>query len=213
MPNMSASGRERPRQDVLIEAALSLLAQDGPSNLTMRKLAAELGTTTTSIYWHVGGRDSLVDQIVDRTAAEITAVEPEGRPPERRLLSLSAQFRAVLSARVHVLGLAEERKRSSELYMPMKVAYALELERAGVRGQRAASGVDLLRSHVVSFAIFEDAARSHRGDFLPPSDDARRFADAGVSMVTARQLVKPIDFDKLFASGAKTLVASVLPSP
>ncbi|MGW3744681.1 TetR family transcriptional regulator, partial [Streptomyces sp. NPDC005146] len=63
------------REEVL-GAAAALVRQHGPEALTMRKLAAELGTAVTSIYWHVGNRESLLDALVERTVQEMGAVRP-----------------------------------------------------------------------------------------------------------------------------------------
>lgn len=54
------------REEVL-DTAAALLKRHGPQALTMRALAAELGTAVTSIYWHVGNRESLLDALVERT--------------------------------------------------------------------------------------------------------------------------------------------------
>ncbi|MET8419856.1 TetR family transcriptional regulator, partial [Streptomyces sp. NPDC005098] len=68
------------REEVL-GAAAALVRQHGPEALTMRKLAAELGTAVTSIYWHVGNRESLLDALVERTVQEMGAVRPAGPAP------------------------------------------------------------------------------------------------------------------------------------
>ncbi|MEV8211052.1 TetR family transcriptional regulator, partial [Streptomyces sp. NPDC079189] len=60
------------REEVL-GAAAALVRQHSPEALTMRKLAAELGTAVTSIYWHVGNRESLLDALVERTVQEMGA--------------------------------------------------------------------------------------------------------------------------------------------
>ena len=67
------------REEVLAAAA-DLVRQHGPQTLTMRKLAAELGTAVTSIYWHVGNRESLLDALVERTVAELGEIRPSGAP-------------------------------------------------------------------------------------------------------------------------------------
>ena len=51
-------------RDDVIDAALALVESGGGDALTMRKLAAELGVATTTIYWHVGNRDDLVLAVV-----------------------------------------------------------------------------------------------------------------------------------------------------
>lgn len=68
------------REEVL-ETAAALVKQHGPDALTMRKLAAELGTAVTSIYWHVGNRESLLDALVERTVADLAAITARGRTP------------------------------------------------------------------------------------------------------------------------------------
>lgn len=76
------------REEVL-EAAAALVRQHGPEALTMRKLAAELGTAVTSIYWHVGNRESLLDALVERTVQEMGAIRPTGRTPVARIVSVA----------------------------------------------------------------------------------------------------------------------------
>ncbi|MDV9197896.1 TetR family transcriptional regulator, partial [Streptomyces sp. Wh19] len=73
------------REEVL-DTAAALLKRHGPQALTMRALAAELGTAVTSIYWHVGNRESLLDALVERTVREMGTLRPAGRTPAARLV-------------------------------------------------------------------------------------------------------------------------------
>ncbi|HEX4776687.1 MAG TPA: TetR family transcriptional regulator, partial [Acidimicrobiia bacterium] len=41
----------------IVDEALGIVERDGVDQLSMRKLAAQLGVQPTSIYWHVGGRE------------------------------------------------------------------------------------------------------------------------------------------------------------
>lgn len=68
------------REEVL-ETAAALVRQHGPDALTMRRLAAELGTAVTSIYWHVGNRESLLDALVERTVDDLDTIRPRGATP------------------------------------------------------------------------------------------------------------------------------------
>lgn len=56
--------------DRIIDAGMALLDRDGLDGLSMRKLGAELGSGTTSVYWHVPNKDALLDLVVDRLMAE-----------------------------------------------------------------------------------------------------------------------------------------------
>jgi len=48
----------------VVKAALLLVDEGGTEALTMRRLAGELGVATTTIYWHVGSRDDVVDAVI-----------------------------------------------------------------------------------------------------------------------------------------------------
>ena len=48
----------------LIETAARLLAEQGPGALSTRRLAAEVGSSTTAVYTHFGGMDDLVRAVV-----------------------------------------------------------------------------------------------------------------------------------------------------
>ena len=70
----------------LIEAAARLLAEEGPLSLTTRRLAAEVGASTTAVYTRFGGMDDLVRAMVhegfERLNARLTAVETTADPVE-----------------------------------------------------------------------------------------------------------------------------------
>lgn len=50
----------------LIETAARLLAEEGPHALTTRRLAGEVGTSTTAVYTYYGGMDDLVRAMVHK---------------------------------------------------------------------------------------------------------------------------------------------------
>ncbi len=62
----------------LIETSARLLAEDGLDALSIRRVAREVGTSTTAVYTHFGSKDELVAEVVReafaRLAAELAAV-------------------------------------------------------------------------------------------------------------------------------------------
>lgn len=62
----------------LIETAARLLADEGLGALSLRRVAREVGTSTTAVYTHFGSKDDLVAAIVreafTRLGAELAAV-------------------------------------------------------------------------------------------------------------------------------------------
>jgi AcrR family transcriptional regulator len=57
--NVSPRTADPAVRSALIEAAASLVVREGSDALTLRRLAAEVGTSTMAIYTHFGGMDQL----------------------------------------------------------------------------------------------------------------------------------------------------------
>src|ERR1700761_7778082 len=53
-------GRPNISQQRIIDAALTLLQQDGLNNLSLRKLAAQLDMQAPALYWHFKNKDVLI---------------------------------------------------------------------------------------------------------------------------------------------------------
>jgi AcrR family transcriptional regulator len=70
----------------LIEAAARLLAEEGPLALSTRRLASEVGTSTTAVYTRFGGMDDLVRAMVhegfERLNARLTHIGATADPVE-----------------------------------------------------------------------------------------------------------------------------------
>ncbi|MEU9095485.1 TetR/AcrR family transcriptional regulator [Streptomyces sp. NPDC087901] len=62
--------------EAVLTAAVALLDEAGAPALTLRALAARLGTGVGSIYWYVSGKDDLLDRAIDHVLGGVlTAVE------------------------------------------------------------------------------------------------------------------------------------------
>ncbi len=57
--------------DRSVEASLDLLDREGPSGLSMRKLAAELGVSLPTVYATIGSREHLVEDLLVGVTADL----------------------------------------------------------------------------------------------------------------------------------------------
>jgi AcrR family transcriptional regulator len=73
----AAPPRETLTRAQIVQAAVELLDSEGVAGLSMRKLAAKLGSGVTSLYWHVQTKDDLLEMVVDETYGEVDVPEPE----------------------------------------------------------------------------------------------------------------------------------------
>ncbi|GAA3479864.1 TetR/AcrR family transcriptional regulator [Streptomyces yanii] len=196
------------REEVL-EAAAALVRQHGPEALTMRKLAAELGTAVTSIYWHVGNRESLLDALVERTVQEMGAIRPTGRTPVARIVSVARGLRRELRARPHLIAMVHERGLTERMFLPAQQALVHEVHAAGLRGARAAEAVRAVQFQTVGFLLVE-RNRERSPVQSPGEGDLWGVATAEHDPALARALARPADQDRLFTASVRALVNGLL---
>ena len=72
MTERKASGQHRLSRDDWITAALAAIADGGLAAVAVEPLAARLGATKGSFYWHFENRDALVDAAIRRWEKETT---------------------------------------------------------------------------------------------------------------------------------------------
>ncbi len=63
-------------RDAIVEAALKVLDRDGMDALSMRRVAAALGTGPASLYWHVRNKEELLQLLFERLTAELPLPPP-----------------------------------------------------------------------------------------------------------------------------------------
>ncbi|MFF9014336.1 TetR/AcrR family transcriptional regulator [Streptomyces sp. NPDC014870] len=197
------------REEVLTAAA-ALVKQHGPDALTMRKLAAELGTAVTSIYWHVGNRESLLDALVERTVADLSAIGARGRTPVERIVSVARALRRELRDRPHLVAMVHERGLTERMFLPAQRALAHEVHAAGLRGARAAEVVRAVQVQVVGYVLVE--RNRERAPVQSPAEE--ELWEGATSdpddPALARALARPIDTERLFTTSVRALVEGLL---
>ncbi|MEV5611410.1 TetR family transcriptional regulator [Streptomyces sp. NPDC052225] len=196
------------RDEVLVVAA-DLVKQHGPEALTMRKLAAELGTAVTSIYWHVGNRESLLDALVERTVADLGTIRPRGATPAERVVSVARTLRRQLRDHPHLVAMVHERGLTERMFLPAQQALVREVHAAGLRGARAADAVRAVQFQVVGYVLVE-RNRERAPVQRPGEEELWDTALAEDDATLARSLSRPVDPDRLFLTSVRALVKSLL---
>ncbi|MER5358166.1 TetR family transcriptional regulator [Streptomyces sp. NPDC002785] len=199
------------REEVLGTAA-ALVKRHGPQALTMRALAAELGTAVTSIYWHVGNRESLLDALVEGTVREMGTLRPAGRTPAARIVSVARGLRRELRARPHLIAMVHERGLTERMFLPAQQALVQEVHAAGLRGARAAAAVRAVQFQTVGFLLVE-RNRERSPVQSPGEGDLWAASTADDDPALARALARPADPDRLFTDSVRALVEGLLAGP
>ena len=87
-------------RDAIVEAALALLDAEGLEGVSMRRVAERLATGPASLYQHVGGKDELLELVLDRVCADVDIPAPGVGPDgwQAPLKELLRSVRTVLGA-------------------------------------------------------------------------------------------------------------------
>jgi DNA-binding transcriptional regulator YhcF (GntR family) len=202
----------------IVTAAIAIADREGIGELSMRRLATDLGVATMSLYRHVPGRDELEVAMIDAAMGELRL--PARRPSWRRGLELAAREEWKLFKRHPWLA------PLMSLTRPQLAPKGLLLIE-WILGLFAGSPLDLKRRalvHVMMFSFVrgiasalepEAAARQDSGltsdewmqrqeGFLPPMPPAPHF----------QQLVETdfdLDLDTLFEFGLARLLDGLEP--
>ena len=149
MAERKASGQRRLTRDDWITAALAAIADGGLAAVGIEPLAARLGATKGSFYWHFENRDALLEAAIGRweqetttdVSTEITAAHDAPASQFRRLVTgviqRAEQDRvgpALLASAAHpAVAPALERVTTARLNLIATVFRRLGFSRAGAR--------------------------------------------------------------------------------
>jgi AcrR family transcriptional regulator len=197
-------------RDDVVDAALALVESGGGDALTMRKLAAELGVATTTIYWHVGNRDDLVLAVIARQAERQAATQVRGTTPAERIASAARNIWDNALAHRNVTALASQAGATTLLELPLEIALVAELEAAGLRGPAAADGLRSVLACVAGFLIIAWRREEQVPDELRPAALWASIDDGRLSDDTRAALGRSTDLDALFDSTLASIVDGLL---
>jgi TetR/AcrR family tetracycline transcriptional repressor len=198
----------------VIETARRMVETGGVEALSMRKLAAELGVAPTGIYWHVGGREQLLTEIVDEVVAEMGDLNATGTTPKARMASLARAIRRQVLDHPYLVELARELGRGPATAFPGQVALAREATAAGLTGEDGARAVRALLWLVGGFILLERLPQQPDQPVQSTTTQElwkgvrRPDIDAGL----ARAMTRTPDPDELFERALAALLDSVLPA-
>jgi AcrR family transcriptional regulator len=149
MAEQKASGQRRLTRDDWITAALGAIAEGGLAAVGIEPIAARLGATKGSFYWHFENRDALLEAAIRRweretttdVVAEITAARDAPASQFRRLVTSVIQRAeqdrvgpALLASAAHpAVALALERVTTARLNLIATVFRRLGFPRADAR--------------------------------------------------------------------------------
>lgn len=202
------TGLER---DDIVAAALDLVERDGPSALTMRRLATELGVGTPTIYWHLASRDELVTEVIRLQSSRLAEQAITGTTARARVYSAARNVWTSSIEHRATTSLAHQTGTSSLLAHHLEAALVMELEAAGLTGAAAA---DASRAILITISgalvlALRDLSTSPPGT---RPDALWAASDAPISPATRTALRAEPDLDALSAETLRAVVDHFVPA-
>jgi AcrR family transcriptional regulator len=141
-------------RDRIIQGAIALLDADGPSGLSMRRLADNLNAGAMSLYWYVPTKDDLLKQAADTVLAEIHLSDlPDDWRSASRLLALD--LRRVVRRHPWITLLLTIQPSLGPNGLALIETMLATLARGGLTGANLDTAMTTLYGYVLGLAIGE----------------------------------------------------------
>jgi TetR/AcrR family transcriptional regulator, tetracycline repressor protein len=202
---------DRLTRERVVDAAVAIVETNGLTGLTMRTLCEKLGVSVTSIYWHVGNREALLDALVERMQASIVERKPEGDTPHQRVRSVARSLLDAIEAHGELIAIAHQRGAIAKVFAPARQAVAVEFSVAGLRGERLAEATNAVLLFVASYSLMESVTARTVG-IETGTTELWEGGAAPIDGVAAARLSLQPDLHRAFEAGLDALIGGFLSS-
>ena len=193
--------------DMVLATAMRMIEESGVDAFSMRKLAAELGVGTPTVYWHVGNRDELFNRLIEEITDQFGRIAPRGRTPADRITSISNALLREVRARPQLIALSKTQGRGEAIFTKAQAVLAHELTASGLHGEEAAFAVATLLFHLGGFIVLEDALSP---DYRVRGARVWAEQDVEIDETMSTTLQQEVDLDRIFQFTLKAILQSIL---
>ncbi len=155
-PRKSAAPRRSLSREAIVAAALQVLRAEGMDGVSMRRVAAELGTGPGSLYAHVANKDELLDLLYDEIVGEVPLPEPDPDRWREQLTQIWLDSRAALTRGGDIARFTLGRVPTGPHSLRITERLMALMRLGGVPDQAVAWAVDVIGMYVTAGAV-EDA--------------------------------------------------------
>lgn len=199
-------------RDLIVQAAITLVEREGARALTMRKVAAELGVGTMSLYNHVSDRDTLVECLAQAVLGEFDVLAAAPAPADWRegARALVAAFRAAARRHPRTMHLVLTSRLDLEFpWRTAEMALAL-LTSAGFDGETSVRALRTLMAFAIGAQMMENGAIHMTGQVHDPAFEVvQADLDRFPHVVAAADELVRTDLRPDFAVGLEMLLAAL----
>ncbi|MGV0045010.1 TetR/AcrR family transcriptional regulator [Mycobacterium colombiense] len=195
------SRRDRPAtltEDQIVDAALSVIREEGLDALSMRRLSRELGRSAMAVYWYVDDKKQLLDLVARKMLAEVALPDPIVGSWEERLHLIVDEIDAKLREHPGMAEILLERMLSTDRRLMNGIMDILLS--AGFEGAEIFLTYAMI--HTYLFGRYQVVLHAEEIYSMQPEDNA----DTVARMLPHLNDVRGRDF---FAFGVRTIIAGL----
>jgi AcrR family transcriptional regulator len=174
----------------VLRAAIALADERGAQELTMRKLAKELGVEAMSLYNHVANKDDLLDGMIDIVFGEIEA-PLAGGDWKTELRKRAVSTRAALNRHRWAIGEMEGRTSHGPNNLHVHDAVLGCLRAAGFSIEMTVHGMSVQDAYIYGFALQQSDMSSETPDDFA-AEAQRQMRDYAAALADYPHLVEVV---------------------
>jgi len=193
--------------DRVLATAMKMIENDGVEAFSMRKLSAELGVGTPTVYWHVGNRDELFNRLIEEITDQFGGITPDGHTPAERIASISNTLLREVRARPQLIALSSTQARGEAIFTKVQAVLAHEVTASGLHGEDAAFAVATILFHLGGFIVLEDALSP---DYRVRGAQVWAQRDNEIDEAMSIRLKQQVDLDRIFRFTLDAILQSIL---
>lgn len=190
MPTSARRGRPGPRrtlsEQAILDAALKLLTEGGADQVSVRRIAADVGVAPNAVYTYFPSKAAVLGALVERILGEVDldALADPGRPWRERVTALALDLRARLVAQPGAVTLLLGGPMDGPHALALGESLLTVLTDAGLDLDEAARASYLLIVYVLG-AIALEVAELDPTSPVPPETDRFAARHAAFAMLPA----------------------------
>jgi AcrR family transcriptional regulator len=173
------------KRRLILDQALALVDERGLGAMSMRAVAERVGLTSMALYPYVGGKDAMIDGLVDLLQLELGAAygtDPAGIGWRERLRALGRAIRALAQAHPSAFPLLLNRPAAGASAAWLTAALLTALHDAGVPVDQAPRLARMICAFLLGYATGEvtGGLPAQDGEFDANLDDLVRLVEVSV---------------------------------
>jgi TetR/AcrR family transcriptional regulator, tetracycline repressor protein len=192
--------------DKVLATARTMIENDGVEAFSMRKLAAELGVGTPTVYWHVGNRNELFNRLIEEISEQFGRITPQGVTPTERVASISNTLLREVRAHPQLIALSQTQGRGEAIFTKAQAVLAHEVTASGLHGEDAAFAVETVLVHLGGFIVLENALSP---DYRVRGAQVWAEQDTEIDEAMSTRLQQQVDLDRIFRFTLDAILGSI----